>query len=177
MKAILCIAVNGLILSGETLDSYWTKNLSSPSFFVSNPRNGLGLGGELSASFGTTDLRIDRAKIEFIGAEGLRPGKLPGYTEPTGPGATFRVRMNGPFRHVMISLSKYGVWEEVNHTFPSYGDTNSNVWLEEMTDPLICQGDHVLITYDGRNIQDVYKNTDVTALIFLEVTAADGTLN
>jgi len=178
MKATLCIAIPDLILSGETLDSYWTKNIDSPNFFLSNPRSGLGLGDDVEVVFSETDLRIDRAKIEFIGAEGLRPGKLPGYSQPTGPGATFRVRMSGPFRHVIISLPKYGVWEDVNHTFPAY-DPNplSNVWLEEMTDPLICQGDHVLITYDGRNIQDVYKNTNVTALIFLEVTAADRKMN
>lgn len=177
MKATLCIAIPNLILSGQTLDSYWVGELANPNFFVSNPRNGLGLGSQAVSAFDATDLRIDRAKIEFIGGEGLRPGTLSGYSEPTGPGATFRVRMKGPFRHVVISLPKYGSWENVGHTFPAYGDSFSNIWLEEMYDPLICQGKHFLITYDGRNIQDVYKNQSITAIIFLEISTANGMLS
>jgi len=187
MKTNIYLNVGGC----EITDSETSTN----KFFIAPEESHFSFGGfEGIAEIiqAASSIRINRARVDFIGAPGIMPG-LATIQKGVSPityvdisGSIFQVAASGQGRHVQIHLPKYEEWFSVDHVFPALtanevqqrinsGMTEleavtTNIILQQLTNsPVEMQPYKFLATWDGRNIQDVYKETTAEAVITLEI--------
>jgi len=187
MKTNIYLNVGGCeITSSETNDN---------KFFINPSESRFSFGGFLGIAEiiqAASSIRINSARVDFVGAPGIHPGFasiLQGGSPSTYvdfSGAVFQVAASGQGRHVQVHLPKFEEWFPVNHIFPALtrkevqqridaGETEleaitTNIILQELTNsPVEMQPYKFLATWDGRNIQDVYRGTTAEAVITLEI--------
>lgn len=187
MKTNIYLNVGGC----EITDSETNDN----KFFINPSENRFSFGGFQGIAEilqAATSIRINRARVDFIGAPGIQPGLatiLKGvspFTYVDFSGCVFQVAASGQGRHVQIHLPKFEEWFPVDHVFPALSKSEvqhridegmtaleaetTNIILQMLTNsPVEMQPYKFLATWDGRNIQDVYRETTAEAVITLEI--------
>jgi len=187
MKTNIYLNVGGC----EITDSETSAN----KFFIAPEESRFSFGGFegiAKITQAASIIRINRARVDFIGAPGIMPGlaTIKKGVFPTTyvdiSGSVFEVAASGLGRYVQIHLPKYEEWFSVDHVFPALAANEvqqrinsgmteldavtTNISLQKLTkSPVEMQPYKFLATWDGRNIQDTYRGTTADAVITLEI--------
>lgn len=106
---------------------------------------------------------INRARIDFIGAEGLRAGN-PTFPFPATIGIQWLVPYDENRTEINIYCPYFGEWFTVNQVIPS------NPGAPNIVPHLV----YVTGFYDARNIPDIYAGHPFSVMVSLDITAVEG---
>lgn len=105
---------------------------------------------------------INRARIDFIGAEGLRPGN-PTFQFPATVGIQWLLPYDENRTETNIYCPYFGEWFIVNQAIKSNSEASNIV-------PHLV---YVSGSYDSRNIPEIYAGHPFSAMVSLEITAVE----